>query len=145
MNIVNGNLLRVEEGIIVHQVNCQGVMGAGIARQIKSMYPNVFASYAKACASRTSEQLLGRSQVVQVNDRLYVCNLFGQDRYGRDRRHTDYKAFEKALIELQKKSLAIRLPVFFPFGIGCGLAGGDWKIISAFIEYYIPEATFYKL
>ena len=36
MRIVDGDILDIEKGIIVHQVNCQGVMGAGLAKQIKS-------------------------------------------------------------------------------------------------------------
>ena len=30
-----GNLLQADTPMIAHQVNCQGVMGAGIARQIR--------------------------------------------------------------------------------------------------------------
>ena len=35
--------------IICHQVNCQGVMGSGIAKQVREKYPNVYNSYKKAC------------------------------------------------------------------------------------------------
>ena len=32
-----GNLLQADAPMIAHQVNCQGVMGAGIARQIRKI------------------------------------------------------------------------------------------------------------
>lgn len=32
----DGNLLDAKTDVIAHQVNCQGVMGAGIALQIKN-------------------------------------------------------------------------------------------------------------
>lgn len=32
MIITNGNLLNTNINIIAHQVNCQGVMGAGVAK-----------------------------------------------------------------------------------------------------------------
>ena len=34
MKIINGNILDITEGVIVHQVNCKGVMGAGLALQM---------------------------------------------------------------------------------------------------------------
>ena len=32
---VKGNLLEADVDVIMHQVNCKGVMGAGVARQIR--------------------------------------------------------------------------------------------------------------
>ena len=32
---IKGDILNVTEGIIVQQVNCKGVMGAGLAKEIK--------------------------------------------------------------------------------------------------------------
>lgn len=43
--IVHGNLLDIESGIIAHQVNCKGVMGAGLAKQIRLKYPIVYQAY----------------------------------------------------------------------------------------------------
>lgn len=42
---VDGNILETSEDIICHQVNCKGVMGAGLAKQIKSKYLNVYKEY----------------------------------------------------------------------------------------------------
>lgn len=33
---IKGDLLKAEETFIAHQVNCKGVMGAGVAKQIKN-------------------------------------------------------------------------------------------------------------
>lgn len=35
------NILNSTETILVHQVNCMGVMGAGLALQIARKYPNI--------------------------------------------------------------------------------------------------------
>ena len=35
--------------IICHQVNCQGVMGSGLAKQIRERYPIVYEEYKKWC------------------------------------------------------------------------------------------------
>ena len=44
MKICTGNILSNNSGIIVHGVNCQKVMGSGIALQIKNQYPIVYSS-----------------------------------------------------------------------------------------------------
>lgn len=35
--------------IICHQVNCKGVMGGGLAKQIRDVYPNVYYIYKRKC------------------------------------------------------------------------------------------------
>ncbi len=42
---VEGSVLDAKENIIGHQVNCIGVMGAGLALQIKNKYSMVFEEY----------------------------------------------------------------------------------------------------
>lgn len=34
-------------GIVVHGVNCQGVMGSGVALAIRTKWPQIFESYKK--------------------------------------------------------------------------------------------------
>ena len=51
---INGDLLKVQKelnlDVICHQVNCQGVMGSGIAKQIRDTYPIVYDNYKKKCS-----------------------------------------------------------------------------------------------
>ena len=42
---VEVNLLEAKERCICHQVNCQGVMGSGVALQIKRKYPQAYKDY----------------------------------------------------------------------------------------------------
>lgn len=44
IEIIEHDLLMLDCDIICHQVNCQSVMGSGIAKQIKTKYPNVYIS-----------------------------------------------------------------------------------------------------
>lgn len=37
--------------LVCHQVNCHGVIGSGLALQIREHYPVVFESYRKKCAA----------------------------------------------------------------------------------------------
>ena len=42
MPAIRGDILQSDADIIVQQVNCRGVMGAGLAKQIASQYPEEF-------------------------------------------------------------------------------------------------------
>jgi O-acetyl-ADP-ribose deacetylase (regulator of RNase III) len=46
---LKGNILSSTTHAIVIPVNCVGVMGAGLAKQFKQKYPEVFVTYYKAC------------------------------------------------------------------------------------------------
>lgn len=126
------DILTVTEGIIAHQVNLQGVMGAGLAKQIKLKYPDVFDRYRYFC--KIGELKLGTNLSVKINDRLWVCNMAAQEHYGRMQRHTDYEALKTCLRMLRSCSIEHDFPVFLPYGVGCGLAGGDWAIVFPMIE-----------
>lgn len=145
---VTGNLLEAEENIIGQQVNAQGVMGAGLAKQIRNKYPVAYKEYMKVCGdSDYDSDLLGRTQLVQLNEGSFIANLFGQLGYGRGKIHTDYNSLKRALRTLKDFAVARKLSVALPFGLGCGLAGGSWEIVSKIIEKVFEdyEVTIYKL
>ena len=144
-----GNLLDAPVDYICHQVNCQGRMGSGIAKQIKERWPIVYDGYVKAYKDRedeilrncggfeyapsVSETLLGHLQQIQVNDKQTVINMFAQQYYGYDgRRYTSYDAFWACL-----GGIAASVPkgskIGFPWKIGCGLGGANWQVISTMI------------
>jgi hypothetical protein len=100
-NIVGDLLKQDKVDIICHQTNCKGVMGAGIAFQIKRTYPEVFKKYKEFC-DEYENILLGRTLFVNCNDGKVVANLFGQDGYGRGFCQTDYVALEKAIATVAK-------------------------------------------
>ena len=104
----NGNLLDAPVDYICHQVNCQGRMGSGIAKQIKERWPVVYEKYTAAYKQRedevfrghygntlnVTETLLGHVQNIPVSDNLTVINMFSQQYYGYDgKKYTSYDAF----------------------------------------------------
>ncbi len=121
--------------ILVHQVNCQGVMGAGIAKTIRDKYPIVYNEYVKFCSNFEKKyDLLGQIAMVRVSNKQAVCNLFGQYTYGHGKRYTKYDAvvngFESLrdfCVEKGVKSIAV------PVNMGCTLAGGNWTIYKTII------------
>jgi O-acetyl-ADP-ribose deacetylase (regulator of RNase III) len=133
-----GDLIKDNYPIFCHQVNCRGVMGSGIAKQIKGMYPEVFERYHRH--SCTANYLLGTILPVTTHDGRLCVNMYAQDGYGRDQRYTDYEAFKSCLNYLQEfiedEKLTELSTIAFPYRIGCGLAGGDWDIVLKMIENF---------
>ena len=123
-----------ERIIICQQVNCAGVMGAGLAKQIRTKYPVVYSEYQKYIHELTAQELplLGRVSYVRVADNVAIANIFGQNSYGRGMRHTNYAALGVAFWRICSRiqNTTIRIP----YGIGCGLGGGDWDIVEALIK-----------
>lgn len=126
--------------VICHQVNCQGVMGSGIARQVREKYPNVYESYKAYCENKRPEDLLGRAMFVGVDDEQLagIANIFGQLSYGYDGKcYTDYDALKRAFVELNQFIYIYfdYYPVVaFPYKFGCARGGGDWNIVYKLIK-----------
>lgn len=121
--------------IVCHQVNCKGVMGAGLARQIREKHPDVFSLYRDKCLQIAAGiGGLGDVQFCSViADAGYVvANVFGQDGYGRGKQYTDYDALRKAFehIAMGFPTCTIRIPYL----MGCGLGGGNWDEVLRIIE-----------
>lgn len=137
-----GDITNVTKGVIVHQVNAQGVMGSGVAKAIKDKWPQVYGAY----KMHYDEGLcgLGSMHMVRITGELHVCNLVGQRYYGRDgKQYTDYEAQAKALHSLKdwmnyhyRESKDVHHPM-----MGAGLGGGDWYITSRLIEDIIGKNT----
>lgn len=150
LKIVEGNILDVTTGTIFQQVNCQGVMGAGLAKQIAEKWPKVLTEYQNYCFDFEPEVLLGDALSVEVIDNpeeecfLDVVNLFGQLETGTYKRQTHYGALAKSLAKAYS-SAWLGMPFYFPYGMSSGLAGGDWNVVQELIEGFFPYAVVMKL
>jgi O-acetyl-ADP-ribose deacetylase (regulator of RNase III) len=144
---VEGDVLAATTDVIAHQVNCFGVMGAGVASQIRQKYPDVYYRYNALCQNIADKHtLLGNLHTSRIINKegmaQHIANLFGQYDYGQfegnprsDGRQTNYNALYDALVELKMFMREFDLnSVAFPDMIGCGLAGGNRRIVSALIE-----------
>lgn len=130
----SGGILE-KKGIILHQVNCMAVMGTGIALAIRTRWPKVFSEYRTFCQGKRTSDLLGEFQLVQVEDDVWVGNVFGQERYGRSRRQTDYDAVQESLIKMRVEihPHLEHVPIWYP-KMGCVNAGGDWQVVSRILD-----------
>lgn len=151
MKKIQADLLDFPEGInvIFHQANTEGVMGAGIAKQIRKRFPTAWEND-KSFSLPFGEDRLGHFSYYELQqvreeggratliDKKIIINLYGQ-MLNKDSVFgiaTDYLALYAALSRacnwLEKRR---EEPVMgFPYGMGCGLGGGEWSIVEEIIE-----------
>lgn len=134
MKIIFGDLLKSNVPVIIHQCNCFHKMGAGIAKLLKDLYPEVYESDKRTVFGDKTK--LGSFSYAEINnkDLKYVINLYSQYNYGKGI-HTDYIALKNGLNNALKfiHSKSIKR-VGIPYLIGCGLAGGDIDKVYSILE-----------
>lgn len=129
VKVYEGNLFNTKADVLCHQCNCQGVMGSGIAAEVKSRYPWVYAYY-------RSDYLKGKLKLGYVvfgaiNEKQVIANLCGQDGYGYiGVKRTNYEALQECLNSvkdyMEENEL---LSVAFSYNMSCCRGGGDWTIV----------------
>ena len=135
--VTDGDLVRAKDiDIFVHQCNCFATMGAGIAKQIAAAYPEVKEADKQNFKKKGAYGQLGTILPVCCHDRRVCVNMYSQFHYGKGKQ-TDYEAFSKCLRELTwfAKDRPEKI-IGFPYGIGCGLAGGDWNVVEEMLREF---------
>jgi O-acetyl-ADP-ribose deacetylase (regulator of RNase III) len=138
--------------IFCHQTNCFATMGAGIARQIAKIYPEVEANDYTYFHSNlnTNELLLGTILPTFTHDNRVCINMYSQYSTGKatpntmdDSNHRE-QAFTMCLEKLHDlvvydSRFSKVKSIGFPKFIGCGLAGGDWRHYAMIISLFEEE------
>lgn len=132
INYVVGDLLGAPQKVIIHGVNCQGVMGSGVAAQIRKKWPIVFEQY--ALEHKAFGLKLGTIIPVETSDGKIIVNCVTQNNFGRSgEQFVDYDAIKKCFNQINDKVNTWGVTeIALPF-IGAGLGGGDWNIIENII------------
>lgn len=133
MKIVDGDILEVTEGVIIHQVNTKGVTG-GLARALRRKWPDQFNTYIEACRESNGYELLG--DAIRGLGIPMIVHIFGQVRPGPN---TDMAAVEAAFELVSSDHIESSLQWYAPFKMGCGLGGGCWEKYSAALDRYFPK------
>ena len=78
-----------------------------------------------------------------INNKKKIANIFSQ-KLNFD---TDYIAMEKCLRYIKIWAENNNLSIAIPYGIGCGIANGDWNEVYKIIEKVFEDysVTLYKL
>lgn len=141
---------------IAHSCNCRMIMEGGIAKQIKNRYPQAHQADVNYINNEYDDNgqyihPLGNFSKAEVNykflpdERGWIYNMYTQAGIGTGERQVNYEKFWRALNKVERDLFERSInkheydssapPVLgLPYGISCGLAGGNWGIIKAIIE-----------
>jgi O-acetyl-ADP-ribose deacetylase (regulator of RNase III) len=132
-----GDILSADAEALVNSVNCVGIMGRGIALQIRKAFPENYNAYRAACKSHEVEP--GRMFVFETHQLAgvrYIIN-FPTKRHWRGRsRLTDIEAGLRALVD-EIRTRGIRSIAVPP--LGCGLGGLNWDDVRPRIVKALQE------
>lgn len=137
------NIFTSTAQVLVNPVNTVGVMGKGLALQIKQKYPDVYKAYKKACIQ--NQLTVGKLQLVPIEDNKFILNFPTKIHW---KNKSDYSYITLGLDKLVKcyKSKNIT-SIAFP-KIGCGCGGLNWTLVKSLIikhlqntdlTVYLPE------
>lgn len=137
---VSGDILAAPAEALVNAVNTVGVMGKGLALQFRDRYPEMFSSYARACAA--GEVAIGRMHIFDRGEdhptARWIINFPTKRHWREPSRIVDVEAGLAALVatvkELRIRSVAVP-------ALGCGLGGLPWNDVRSRIEAaFVPLA-----
>jgi len=124
-----GNLFDALVEALVNAVNCEGVMGKGLALAFKTRFPEMFASYREAC--RQNELRPGGLHTFRSPGEPWVIN-FPTKNHWRNPSRLEYieAALPRLVTCVQNHGIrSIAIPA-----LGCGLGGLDWNQVKPRIE-----------
>jgi O-acetyl-ADP-ribose deacetylase (regulator of RNase III) len=121
----------VHEGYVLHGCNAQGVMGSGVARIVRNLYPVAYEEY-KAHHNEIGLNL-GDVIPVIVTPNLVILNGVTQHLFGRDGGpYVDYSALQTVFEDstrLAASGIVACTDLHMPL-VGGGLGGGDPILIT---------------
>ncbi|MCY4034834.1 MAG: macro domain-containing protein [Hyphomicrobiales bacterium] len=127
-----GDISRADAEAIVNTVNCVGVMGRGVALQIKKEFPKNFKAYKTAC--ERDEVQPGKMFVFETNmftNPKYIINFPTKKHWRNKSRMEDIESGLEALVDTIRyyniRSIAIP-------ALGSGNGGLDWNEVLPRIE-----------
>lgn len=118
---VQGGFFTSPATVLVNTVNTVGIMGKGIAREFKAIYPEMFEIYRSAC--ERGEFTIGTLQFYR-SEHKSVLNFPTKRHWKAKSQLPDIEAGVKTFVE-QYEELGIGSIAFPP--LGCGNGGLDWE------------------
>lgn len=128
MKYQEGDLFDMGFPAIAHGANCVGVMGAGIAKQVRRRWPVLYSRYRADCADGVAK--LG-SWTVYDDSSPIVYNLFTQFQPGPN---ADLVAIERSLLgalwDCEDRGIdTLGIPM-----IGAGIGGLRWEDVAEVVQ-----------
>lgn len=139
MQTIKGDIFKLMQpgDAMMHGCNAQGVMGSGIARTVRELFPGAYNAYRRHYELNSGLQLGEVIPYTHNADLKMVLNCITQEFYGADgRRYVSYDAISKACKNIREGfGIMVQPPekLYCPL-IGAVLAGGDWRVIKEILR-----------
>ena len=131
---VQQDIFKSPAQVIVNTVNTVGVMGKGIAKRYKEIYPDMYKQYQKFC----EQHLLGIGKLwIYKSDTKWILN-FPTKKHWRNPSKIEYieQGLKKFVETYEEKGVT---SVSFP-QLGCGNGGLDWESeVRPLMEKYLKD------
>jgi len=136
IHIQKGDLFKADVNFILHQANCESLMGRGMAKTIAYLYP--LAEKVDNEFPYIPQERLGKYSIATIrkND-LYIVNLYGQLFRGKAnsaKEQNERYAYLKESLTLfladlnrKQKKESRKYKVGLPYKIASDMAGGSWE------------------
>lgn len=128
------NIFESNAHVLVNTVNTVGVMGKGLAKEFKRLYPNMFDSYQRYCES--GHLITGKLQLFRTTNK-WLLN-FPTKQNWRDSSKLEYieSGLQKFVESYEKQGVK---SISFPM-LGCGNGGLDWELqVKPLMEKYLKR------
>ena len=136
LHFVSGNMFDYDVEAYVNPVNCFGKMGAGLAAQFKTRFPENFKFYYSLY--RQNKLKPGEVYAFQFsqNPRKFVINFPTKYRWDLP---SEYEYIQSGLVALKKFILENKISSIALPALGCGLGGLEWRKVKAIIKLYLSD------
>lgn len=133
IHYLQGNLFDSKAECLVNAVNCEGVMGKGIAYQFKKRFPDNTKAYEEKC--KKGELRIGKIHPY-YNGKIWIVNFPTKDRWREPSRlsYIDIGLEQLVLFLSEKKIRKIAIPA-----LGAGNGGLPWEAVRTLIEQKMSD------
>ena len=132
----NRNIFDSQCQTIVNTVNCVGVMGKGLALEMKKRYPDMFEKYKDFCNKGLID--VGKLWLYKHSDDKWILNFPTKKHW---KNPSEYEYIEDGMIKFVEtyKERGIKT-VAFPM-LGCSNGGLDKDIVLQIMTKYLIKCT----
>lgn len=137
LTIINDrNIFDSQCQTIVNTINCVGVMGKGIALEMKKRYPEMFDKYKDYCDKGLID--VGKLWLYKHSDEKWILN-FPTKKHWKNK--SEYEYIESGMIKFLEtyKERGIKT-IAFPM-LGCSNGGLDKDIVIQIMTKYLIQCT----
>ena len=142
---INCDIFDSSATTILHVANIYCSFGTGIAKEIRKRYPRAYQVDKMTKHADSSKIGQFTFAAADKNQEQSVANLYAMTGIGTSKRQLSYDALIECLENLKSWMIKMEMDneiIGIPYGMGAGLAGGDWIIVESIIQSIFTNSDF---